>query len=241
MPPFLLDGLLFGRGGLVGSGHLGTVYLRDPAALPRDVQARLARVFTPGTAGGPRLISGATGPAADGVRAGRLVPAFEAELSALEIRLPPLRDRLDDLARFAAHVFARFPGPDGAPPRPADALWPALRAHDWPGNLRELADALGSAAAAAGAEPVGRPHLPRYIQEKHLLATAPPPPPAREWTLDGVLEAVERRLLDVALAAAGGSQTAAADRLGVPRARLWRRLEALGLAAKSRPEPDPKG
>lgn len=213
--PYLAEGLLFGKGGLLDGGQVGTLYLKDPAALPRDLQQRLTK-----SEGGPRLICGSHRPAADDVAAGRLIASFHAELSVLEIRLPPLRERLDDLSRFAE----RHPLP-----AISEDVWPALRAHDWPGNLRELAAILGQAAREAGTGPLTKEHLPRYIREKHLIASALVPATEKPWTLDGVLEAVERRLIEQALRKAGGSQTDAAAALGVPRARLWRRMEALNI------------
>jgi DNA-binding NtrC family response regulator len=77
-------------------------------------------------------------------------------------------------------------------------------------------------------------HLPRFIQERHLVAGDPRPKPAKTWTLDGVLEAVEKRLIELAMRKSGQSQTEAAALLGVFRTRLGRRLEALGLTGSAK-------
>src|SRR5579883_2332051 len=98
--PYLVESLLFGHGGLAASGRIGTLYLKAPAALPRDLQRRIADwLVGPGPA--PRPVCGAAAPAADDVRAGRLLPEFHADLSVIELRLPPLRDRAADLPRLA--------------------------------------------------------------------------------------------------------------------------------------------
>jgi transcriptional regulator with PAS, ATPase and Fis domain len=235
LQPALVEGLLFGRGGLAGVGRLGTVYLKDPAALAPNLQDRLAGLFTADRAALPRLVCGSARPAADEVRAGRLIPPFHAALSVLELRVPALRDRLDDLPALADRLLARLP----ARPTLADDVWPVLRSYDWPGNVRELADALWQAARRAEGGMVTRDHLPRPIREKHLIASEPHPAPGKTWTLDGVLEAVEKRLIELALRKTGNSQTEAAELLGVFRARLWRRMEALSIPAPPQP-PKPR-
>jgi transcriptional regulator with PAS, ATPase and Fis domain len=212
LQPYLVESLLFGHGGVADTGHVGTVYLKDPAALPRDLQLRLADLVTEG---GPRLVCGSANTAAAEVAAGRLVPVFHTALSVLELPVPPLRDRLADLPRLAA----------GVPLDPA-AL-DLLAAQPWPGNLRELADVLRGAAASAGGGPVKAEHLPREFRVR--AGIVPPAVGPRAITLDPILEAVERRLIALALRRAGDNQTKAAELLGVFRARLGRRLEALGI------------
>lgn len=165
------------------------------------------------------------------MRAGRLVPPFHTALAVLELRVPALRERLDDLPGLADRLLDRFP----TRPAIADDVWPVLRSHDWPANLRELADVLGQAVRRAADGPVTRDHLPRYVREKHLIASEPLPPATRTWTLDGVVEAVEKRLIELALRKTGNSQTEAAELLGVFRARLWRRMEALAIPAPPQP------
>ncbi len=234
--PYLVETQLFGKGSLASTRHVGTLYLADPAALPRDLQDKLAAWV--GRPGGPRLVSGATRPAAALVAGRTLAPVFETDLSVLELAIPPLAARSDDLAGYAGRWAARRGPSQAREPLglgvDASAL-AVLAAHDWPGNVRELFDALDQASAAAGGHVITPRHLPRFLQERHLLARHPRPalPPKR--TLDAVLEGVERRLLELALAQADGSQADAARRLGINRTRLWRRLTALGLVA------DPKG
>lgn len=230
--PGLIEGLLFGKGGLAGTSHLGTMYLKHPAALSRDLQDRLAQWFT--APGAPRLICGSSRAAHDEVMAGRLVAPFHAALSVLELRLPPLRDRLDDLPRLTDALLARL----GTERLVADEVWPEFRAHDWPGNVRELAEVLASAAARAPDVVIEPAHLPRVVKEAKLQAAASPTKP---WTLDAILAAVEKRLIELALKKTGNHQTEAADLLGVYRTRLWRRLEALGIPVPPQPpKPRPK-
>jgi transcriptional regulator with PAS, ATPase and Fis domain len=224
--PYLIEGMLFGKGGLAGGPHAGTLYLKHPAELPRPLQDRILAWCE--SAVGPRLICGAAATAAELVAAGSLAPPFHTRFSALEVRVPPLRERLDDLPQLLSRL--------GDTPPPPDVL-EALRAYPWPGNIRELVEVAG----LAGGGPLTRDLLPRAIRERHLIATAPPPdrnPP----TLDELLESVERRAIQLALAKANGNAPLAAEWLGVPRARVWRRMAALGIPLppplKARKKPD---
>src|SRR5262245_49942480 len=183
LQPYLVDRLLFGHGGLLTAGF-GTLYLKDPAALPRDAQQRLADLFTGNEPNTPRLICGSVRSSRAEVDAAKLVPVFHTALSVLEVPVPPLRDRLADLPRFAAHFL----------PNVAidSATFDVLHAHTWPGNLRELADALREAASVAQCAAVKVEHLPREWRERAGI-TAPPARP-KPLALDPILEAVEKRL-----------------------------------------------
>jgi len=210
--PYLLDAMLFGKAGAaLPPGAIGTLYLHDPGLLPRDFQEKLAGHLSKPAA--PRVVcASAVPPHADA----RLIDGFATRFGVLEVRVPPVRERPDDLPWFAERVT----------PHPvADAAWAVLAAHDWPGNWRELADVLRTAAARADAAPIGPEHLPRVLRERHLLAANPLVQP-RSMALAAVLEAVERRMVEDALRACGGNATAAAKRLDVPRATLLRRVEA---------------
>jgi DNA-binding NtrC family response regulator len=222
LQPYLIESILFGRGGLAESDRVGVIYLKEPTALPRDLQQRLADYAAEHSR--PRLMCGSTRTAPEAVAAGGLVPIYLGALAAFELRTPPLRDRLDDLPRFAARIVAD---------RPIDPEAVAiLRTHAWPGNLRELAALLTAAAEAVPTGPILRDHLPLDLR---LRAEASRPRPARTVELDAVLEAVERRLIAMALRKANNNQTEAAAALGIYRDRLWRRLEALGIPVPPQP------
>ena len=221
--PYLLDALLFGKGGVTlptpqGGSAVGTLYLHDPGLLPRDFQGKLADYLSKPAA--PRVVcASVVPPHADA----RLIDGFATRFGVLEVRVPTVRGRLDDLPWFAERVT----------PHPvADATWPVLAAHDWSGNWREFADTLRAAAVRAGALPIAPEHLPRVLRERHLLA-ANPLPPARTMALAAVLEAVERRMIEDAMLACRGNATAAAKRLDMPRATLLRRVEAFQIPTAS--------
>lgn len=230
LQPYLIDGLLSGKGGLASGSHVGTLVLKNPAALPRDAQRRLLDWAL--SANGPRLICTSAEPPGAAVRAGQLVATVETDCCAMELTVPPLRDRLDDLPRLAERLLDRA---DGSRPAIGEDVFPVLRAHHWPGNVRELADVLASAAAVASAGKVTRDHLPRHLREAFLIASTPLPK-AKEVKLDAVLEEVERRLIARAVGQGNGNLTTAANRLGIPRERLIRRLKAWGLPHTQLPE-----
>src|SRR5205823_7426372 len=124
----------------------GTVYLRDPIRLTRDVQVRLAGWLRERPADGPRVVAGL---AADPVDS--LVPELHLGLSVQTIRVPPLRERIDDLPRLAG-LFLDQATAAGAPACPGFSTesLELLREYPWPGNLRELDAAVDRAARLAG-------------------------------------------------------------------------------------------
>ncbi len=223
LQPYQIESLFWGHGGLAGTDRVGTVYLADPAALTRDVQQQLIDLFTDDRPGTPRLVCGSPRPAAADVAAGRLLAEFHAQLSVLELTIPPLRERADELPLVASRLLDRL----GAPPDIDPAALEVLAAQPWPGNVRELADALRDAATAAGGAAVTREHLPREVRVRAGLEK-----PASEapLTLGPALAALEVRYIRRALARAGGNATKAAGLLGLSRGAFLRRVEALGLA-----------
>lgn len=216
LQPYLIESLLWGHGGLAGSDRVGAIYLKEPCALPRDVQQRFIDQFAePGKY--PRLICGSTRQAEVEVRAGTLLTEFHTRLSALEVRLPALRERLDDLPRLAAQILGEK--------RVEPAALAALAAHTWPENLRELRTILME-SANAGEAAIPREHLPRRLRERLGLAK---PAPEVMLPLDATLEDLERRLILKALHKCEGNATKAAVQLRIQRNRLLRRIEALGI------------
>ncbi|MBA4188934.1 MAG: hypothetical protein C0467_13135 [Planctomycetaceae bacterium] len=229
LQPYLLESLLFGHGSILGTDHVGTLYLKEPAALPRDLQQRLAELFIQNAPGTPRLISGSSRTAGELVATGKLVPDFHTALSVLEIAVPPLRDRFAELPRFVAQFL---PGVVVEP-----TVLDVLRAQPWSGNLRELADTLTEAATTATGGPLKAEHLPRELRVR--AGIDPPPATPKPLTLDPILEAVEKRLIELVLRKTNNHQTLAAEQLGIFRSRLWNRLTALGIPVPPQP-PKPR-
>lgn len=223
LQPYLVESLFWGHGGLAGSDRVGTVYLADPAALSRDVQQQLLDLFTDDRPGTPRLVCGSVRPAAADVAAGRLLPEFHSHLSVVELTIPPLRERTDELPRIVSRVLDA----QGAPPDFDDDTTAVLAAQPWPGNLRQLATTLADATAAGA---LTRESLPRELR----VCAGLEKPTEEPLTLEPVLAAVETRYIARALARTGGNAAKAAALLGLSRAALLRRMTALGIAEASR-------
>jgi transcriptional regulator with PAS, ATPase and Fis domain len=234
LPPAALAGLLSAPGGLVHQRGAGTVYLREPDRLPRDLQAGLAALLASG--GRPRLIAGFTADPAERVHAGQLLDDVYCKLSTLVIALPALRDRAADLPRLVERLLERLAGRTGRRPAGlAPAAWDAVRAYPWPGNLRELYQLLAAAGRRATGERIEAGDLPAYLRLAVRLGQ-PPETPARSLPLDALLEEAERRLILLALRTVGGNKSRAAELLAVWRPRLLRRMEALGIGGGSAAE-----
>jgi transcriptional regulator with PAS, ATPase and Fis domain len=225
LPALLLDDLLLEpRGGRMA---FGTVYLPEPAELPRELQERLAHVLIQGDEASdrPRIIVGHCTDPAEIVRAGRLIEELHCAASTLTIPLPPLRERLADLDALVTSFLIRVRllvdhKVGGVSPEAAVAL----RSHGWPGNLAELFEVLRGACARAKSERIELADLPFFLRNAPL-------PPERTLPLDQLLEQAERRLIGLALRRARGNRARAAELLGIWRPRLVRRMEHFGIEA----------
>jgi len=152
------------------------------------------------------------------VREGRFREDLLYRLNTVEIALPPLRDRGDDVLLLAGHFLGeyaqkynrKFAGFDG----PAQQ---ALRAHTWPGNVRELAHAVERAVLMSQGE---------RITAKDLGLQQREPSRAED---EMTLEEAERAFIRKVLAKHGGNVQAAAEQLGMSRSALYRRIQQHGL------------
>jgi DNA-binding NtrC family response regulator len=152
-------------------------------------------------------------------------------LNTVEILLPPLRERREDIPALLAHYHALYARKYGQPVQPlAPDLLAALVAYDWPGNVRALRHAVERAVILAGEAaftiddfPI-RPHeMPPMRIERAAVVDASPPQD------DMNLERVERRLVETALKKHGYNISNAAAELGLTRASLYRRMDKHGL------------
>jgi DNA-binding NtrC family response regulator len=235
LPPAALAAALFGDEGLTRRADVGTLYLKQPARLPRDLQARLGEWLAvrgewgaaPSPPTGPRVIAGGS---ADPATAELLAEELHCALGTLVIHVPPLRERQADLPDLVERLLERANG-DG--PRRVVGLtppaWELVRAYPWPGNLRELYAVLAGARARATGERLDAADLPAYLRLAVTLDRTPAASPERVLPLDQLLEEVERRLIRLALRMAQGNKSRAAELLAIWRPRLHRRMEVLGI------------
>lgn len=222
---------------LAGSGRFGSVCIREPALLPRDLQARIAGMCADASVPVRWLATCGREPEHD-VASGRLLSDLHLALSVQTIRLVPLRERLVDLARLSQSILERMASAGLQAPAVADEAFELLRAYEWPGNLRELDAVLQAAAQTAHGARIELAHLPEAVRASATRALQPAAlkPDEPQWRLDRLLEAVERRMIQLALKKSKGNKTEAAALLGIWRPRLIRRMEALNLEPGEAPE-----
>ena len=207
----------------------GTLFLDEIANLSLSQQAKLLRVLQTGElerVGSSktrkvdvRVLSATNADIAAEVTAGKFREDLLFRINTIEIRLPPLRERRDDIPLLAAHFLREYATRYRKPLNKfhADAMR-ALLAYGWPGNVRELAHAVERAVLLAEGDTV-------RVVDLNLR----PPGDAPGRLEDMSLEEVERVLIQKALARAGGNVSTAAKALGLSRSALYRRLERHGL------------
>ncbi len=203
-----------------------TLLIREISMLHRDLQERLtASLDLP-----VRLIATTTTDPKLSVKNEQLRLDLYFALTALVVRLEPLRERRDELPLLAQNLLARA-NERGAKQRAgfsSDAL-SALMSYDWPGNLRELARVVDHAHAAGEDPLVSIDDLPASIRGNLGGAFCPPPRQSPVKPLDELLMEVERRLIETAFRQARGNKSKAAELLGISRPRLYRRIKELNV------------
>jgi len=226
-------GALKDKAGRVEAAAGGTLFFDEIGELSTELQAKLLRFLeerrfervgeTITRSVDARVVAATNRALERDVAAGRFREDLFFRLNVVGIRLPPLRERREDLDAFVDHVLATVGARDR---RPALRLAPGARAilhrYDWPGNLRELANALEHAAVLSRGEEIGPDDLP-----DRLLA----PEPASVDVAGAShlsLEEIEKRHIGKVLAESATLEEAAA-RLGVDVTTLWRKRKRYRL------------
>jgi PAS domain S-box-containing protein len=208
--------------------QFGTIYCREPAALPRELQERIAQHAN--TESPSRFIVGYSTDPSEQVRSGRLLGDLHHALGTQTIALPPLRERIPDLPWLAEQLLKRAGAIHEQAPKALSAEAMALlRSYSWPGNLRELNDVLQSATGRAKSERIEVVDVPFHLRHG-------PVPAEKKFPLDALLEQAERRLIVLALRLADNNRAQAARLLDVWRPRLLRRMEHFGIDVPDRKE-----
>ena len=208
----------------------GTLFLDEIANMPIRLQAKLLRVLQTGEmqrVGSSRLryvnariLSATNADLEAEIAAGRFREDLLYRLNTVVIRLPPLRDRRDDVdalaVHFLEHYAARYRKPLTGFGEAALAL---LRAHSWPGNVRELAHAVERAVLMA--DPAASAIAVRDLALQPIRTASDAVPHS--------LEDAERAFIEKVLARHGGDVRQAAQQLGMSRSALYRRLQQYGV------------
>jgi transcriptional regulator of acetoin/glycerol metabolism len=230
-----------GKRGLVQEADGGTLFLDEIGDMPRDMQARLLRVLAEREV----LPIGATRPvpvnllviAATNrdlqalVRQGAFRDDLYYRLNGAQISLPPLRERrdMDWVIQRLLDAGARADG-QAVTPQLSAAARARLRAHHWPGNLRELRNVLDFARAVCSGSCIDLEDLPDNLMGSAAAAPAPVNRPASVWQSVGE-HPPEAVLLLQYLRAAQWNVTAVARQLGLSRMTLYRRMHRFGIVS----------
>ena len=229
-------GALGTRAGIFEWAHGGTLFLdevgelspRGQAKVLRALQEREIRRVGENTSRSVdvRVVAATNVVLADAVVRGTFRQDLLFRLAVVRIRLPPLRDRIEDIPRLAQSFWRPMAAERGVRTRlGADAL-AALCRHSWPGNVRELQNAVAGLVVAAPAR--GR------VTERHVrqvLSMAASGQAGDEAvSLEAARQLAERRAVTSALARHGGRRSAAASELGISRQGLTKALRRLGLS-----------
>jgi two-component system response regulator HupR/HoxA len=226
-------GAVADKQGLFEVADGGTLFLDEISETPPGLQAKLLRVLQEGEIRpvgdtrdrrvDVRVIAATNRKLEDEVKAGRFREDLYYRLRVFPIRIPPLRDRLEDVPALARHLVARIATQvRKAVGEPTPETIAALQRYTFPGNVRELANELERAILLA--EP-GAP-LTEDLLSDHVTAGAPQGAPS---VLQSRTDGFEREQILAALERAGGVKTRAAEELGITYRGLLKKMRRLGM------------
>jgi DNA-binding NtrC family response regulator len=250
LAPTLIESELFGheegaftgasraRQGRFRQAHGGTLILEDIDALPLDLQGKLLRVLQEGEVEplgaeraekiDVRVVATSVRDLRESVASGRLRSDLFWRLAVLELAVPPLRARTEDIVPLAQRVLARLSSARGL----SAAAEELLRSHPWPGNVRELENALERVLALTGDA-----RVPIQAEELAFLNSAVADETdqlaARALAHGVKLEALEEALLRGALREQRGNVAAAARQVGLSRRAFEYRMSKLADGGES--------
>jgi DNA-binding NtrC family response regulator len=244
------DGAFDDRAGRFEVADRGTLFLEAPSTPSPSLQARLVRALAEGVA--ERV--GSTDPRSIDVRPIVSLPStleaawpgvvdeLASRLSVFPIRIPPLRERAEDVVPLAEHFLRKYARRNArAATTLSDEAKEALGGYDFPGNARELENVIERAAILARGDVIQSEHLAFGARPTASRPAAEPPPGPRAAApaearaegraLDERLDDLERNELLAALARCNGNKAEVARSLGIQRTTLYYRLKRLGIDA----------
>jgi len=249
LPENLLESELFGheKGAFTGAmaarkgrfelAHEGTLFIDEVGEMTLPAQVKLLRVLqehefervgsTRTIRCDVRLVAATNKNLLDAVREGTFREDLYYRLDVVNIHLPPLRERREDIEPLARHFLGRYAAETG---KRVDDLSPramsCLLAYDWPGNVRELQNAIERAVVLSRTATLTPHDFPQSIQGEADICVSLP---QQDGNLTEILEDFERQLIVQTLRRHGGSQTKAADVLGIKRTTLRYKMQKYGL------------
>jgi len=249
IPETILESELFGyeRGAFTGAtqrkegrferAHGGTLFLDEVADMSPAVQVKLLRVLQDGVVerlGGTqplrvdvRIVAASNRDLAAEVKAGRFREDLFYRLDVVTVRLPPLRERREDVPTLAAAFLRRYAAQNRRTVSGfTDAALRALDAYDWPGNVRELQHAVERAVVLCRGESVDVGDLPEALRRAGgVPGVGSPPAGALTISFGTPLEEIERMVIRETLRHTRGDKNLAARLLGVAARTIYRKLD----------------
>jgi DNA-binding NtrC family response regulator len=273
IPVDLLESQLFGhvkgaftsaiasKKGLFEVADQGTIFFDEISTVSQETQAKLLRVIQEREfmrLGGTetikvdvRILAASNEDLKKLVREGRFRADLYHRLNVISLHLPPLRERKEDIPLLVERFLDQFCRENGKPPRSfTHAAMKLLMDYDWPGNIRELENAVERAVVLSTSEWVDADLLPEPVRTREIVkgvrlqlaefvpalgaesterGAAPPP------SLFEILEEVERRIIVDMLERTGWNQTEASERFQIPLSTLNQKIKRLGIETRRRP------
>jgi two-component system response regulator HydG len=259
LAPSLIESELFGhvKGAFTGATHSkegllvsaggGTVFLDEIGELPMDLQAKLLRALqekevrpvgsnqrVPIQA---RVLAATNRDLPQMVEQGRFRKDLYFRLNVVNVKLPPLRERRQDIPLLAAHFLDRMRRETGREHTLSDEVLHLMRSYDWPGNVRELENMLERACTLSSGPLLHVGDLPTQLQEHHRQQRGPAPGATPRTGLgadapSGVMTMaeMEKQAILNTLQQLNGDKLMAAKLLGIGKTTLYRKLKEYGLS-----------
>lgn len=219
--------------GLFELANGGTLFLDEIGDMPLPTQAKLLRaiqnqeILPVGSLSSRkvnvRIVAATHRDLVEEIAAGRFREDLYYRLSMVELSVPPLRERVEDIPLLARHFIEKFSHEFS---KPIEGLTQraliVLQRHGWPGNVRELEHVIGRACMLSDGTTIDVQDLPANLVHANQ-------PPNSNGETPSALEEQERRLVEEALRAAGGNQSEAARRLGIGRDALRYKMKRYEL------------
>jgi DNA-binding NtrC family response regulator len=222
---------------LIGQAAEGILFLREVGEMTRTQQRSLLAQILKLERYNARIVASTSANLAESVARGEFDPRLYSAVAGVIVRVPSLREHAEDVPELANLVLSRAVEAKEAPARTLNtAALNVLRNYHWPGNLVQLEIVIKTVAQLAPGTEIGAADVANALSK----LDAPLPDPAQTLPLDRGLrearEAFERAYFEYHLAREAGSMTRVAERSGLERTHLYRKLKQLGVKLPRRPE-----
>lgn len=239
------------KGGQVGKfelAHKGTIFLDEIGDMPLSMQVKMLRVLQEKELtqlGGSmpksvdvRVVAATNSNLEQLVRDGKFREDLYYRLNVVALTIPPLRERKEDLVTITRHIIEQFNAEFGLTIQGLEPeAWDVILAYDWPGNIRELRNVIESAFNVAIGSFIRRDEFPsqlsRFVNTSAAAVPSAPLPGMGEdmsvWlgvrSLEEIMDAIEKNLIDKALERCNGNKLHAAQMLKISRPGFYKKLQ----------------